>query len=176
MFWHNIDPLDASGRFCDRGDQHHTAIFTHDVEQFQAAQASKRALEASQRLGRPIQTEIVTSSTFFPAEDYRQDYYQKHPLKCKFYGAVAGATLGCGSFGGVTRSGEVLTAASRSPPSRCHPLLNLMQGARHGDQFQHTRANCRKFKLLLSGCWRKGGPTRRVPYAGKIAVPSEGRG
>ena len=85
VFWHNIDPLDASGQFCDRGDQYRTAIFTHDAAQFQASQASKRALEDSQRLGKPIQTEIVSASTFFPAEDYHQDFYQKHPLKYKFY-------------------------------------------------------------------------------------------
>jgi peptide-methionine (S)-S-oxide reductase len=85
VFWHNIDPLDASGQFCDRGDQYRTAIFTHDAARFQAAQASKRALEDSQRLGKPIQTEIVSASTFFPAEDYHQDFYQKHPLKYKFY-------------------------------------------------------------------------------------------
>jgi peptide-methionine (S)-S-oxide reductase len=85
VFWHNIDPLDASGQFCDRGDQYRTAIFTHDAARFQAAQASKRALEDSQRLGKLIQTEIVSASTFFPAEDYHQDFYQKHPLKYKFY-------------------------------------------------------------------------------------------
>ena len=85
VFWHNIDPLDAKGQFCDRGDQYRTAIFTHDTAQLQAAQASKRALEESQRLGKPIQTEIVSASTFFPAEDYHQDFYQKHPLKYKFY-------------------------------------------------------------------------------------------
>jgi peptide-methionine (S)-S-oxide reductase len=85
VFWHNIDPLDAGGQFCDRGDQYRTAIFTHDAAQLQAAQASKRALDESQRLGKPIQTEIVSASTFFAAEDYHQDFYQNHPLQYKFY-------------------------------------------------------------------------------------------
>ena len=85
VFWRNVDPLDAGGQFCDRGDQYRTAIFAQDDAQLQAAQDSKRALEESKRFGKPIETEIVRASTFYPAEEYHQDFYERHSVKYKFY-------------------------------------------------------------------------------------------
>ena len=85
VFWRNVDPLDAGGQFCDRGDQYRTAIFAHDDSQLQAAQASKRALEDSKRFDKPIATEIIRASAFYPAEEYHQDFYKKHSVKYKFY-------------------------------------------------------------------------------------------
>ena len=85
VFWHNVDPLDAGGQFCDRGEQYRTAIFVHDDEQRRLAEASKQALVESKRLGGPIVTEVVTAGPFYPAEEYHQDYYEKNPLRYKFY-------------------------------------------------------------------------------------------
>jgi peptide-methionine (S)-S-oxide reductase len=85
VFWRNVDPLDAGGQFCDRGDQYRTAIFVHDEEQRQLAEASKQALVDSGRFEQPIVTEIVAAGPFYPAEDYHQDYYEKNPLRYKFY-------------------------------------------------------------------------------------------
>ena len=85
VFWHNVDPLDAGGQFCDRGDQYRTGIFVHDEEQRRLAEASKRALEASGRFDQPIVTEIVAAGPFYPAEDYHQDYYETNPIRYKFY-------------------------------------------------------------------------------------------
>jgi peptide-methionine (S)-S-oxide reductase len=85
VFWHNVDPLDAGGQFCDRGDQYRTGIFVHDEEQQRLAEASKRQLEDSGRFEQPIVTEIVAAGSFYPAEDYHQDYYEKNPLRYKFY-------------------------------------------------------------------------------------------
>jgi peptide-methionine (S)-S-oxide reductase len=85
VFWRNIDPLDAGGQFCDRGDQYRTAIFVHDEEQRQLAEASKQALVDSGRFEQPIVTEIAAAGPFYPAEDYHQDYYEKNPLRYKFY-------------------------------------------------------------------------------------------
>ncbi|MDF2765999.1 MAG: msrA [Rhodospirillales bacterium] len=85
VFWRNVDPLDAGGQFCDRGDQYRTAIFAHTDSQLQAAQASKKALEESNRFNEPIKTEITRASAFYPAEEYHQDFYEKHPVKYKFY-------------------------------------------------------------------------------------------
>jgi peptide-methionine (S)-S-oxide reductase len=85
VFWRNVDPLDAGGQFCDRGDQYRTGIFVHDEEQRRLAEASKRALEDSRRFEEPIVTEITTASAFYPAEDYHQDYYEKNPIRYKFY-------------------------------------------------------------------------------------------
>jgi peptide-methionine (S)-S-oxide reductase len=85
VFWRNVDPLDAGGQFCDRGDQYRTGIFVHDAEQRRRAEASKQALEQSGRFEQPIVTEIVAAGPFYPAEDYHQDYYQKNPVRYNFY-------------------------------------------------------------------------------------------
>ena len=85
VFWRNVDPLDAGGQFCDRGDQYRTGIFVHDEEQQRLAEASKRQLEDSGRFEQPIVTEIVAAGPFYPAEDYHQDYYEKNPLRYNFY-------------------------------------------------------------------------------------------
>lgn len=85
VFWHNIDPLDDSGQFCDKGDEYRSAIFYLNEDQKTLALASKKALEDSGRFDEPIVTEIRLASTFYPAEEYHQDYYTKNPLRYKFY-------------------------------------------------------------------------------------------
>lgn len=79
IYWMQIDPTDAGGQFHDRGESYKTVIFTHTDEQQRQAQASKDALAASGRFKKPIVTEIRTATTFWPAEDYHQDYYKKEP-------------------------------------------------------------------------------------------------
>ena len=90
VFWHNIDPLDATGQFCDKGDQYRSAIFFHDETQKRAAEASKTALAESERLPGPIVTEILPATPFFAAEDYHQDYYQTNPLRYRYYRFACG--------------------------------------------------------------------------------------
>jgi peptide methionine sulfoxide reductase msrA/msrB len=85
VFWQNVDPTDGGGQFCDRGRQYRTAILYKGEAQKQAAEASKRRLEASGRLPKPILTEIVPLEAFYPAEDYHQDYYRKNPVHYKRY-------------------------------------------------------------------------------------------
>jgi peptide-methionine (S)-S-oxide reductase len=83
VFWHNVDPLDAGGQFCDRGTQYRTNIFVHDEQQQTLAKQSKAALAKSGV--QPIVTEIVSAGEFYPAEDYHQNYYKTNPLKYRFY-------------------------------------------------------------------------------------------
>jgi peptide-methionine (S)-S-oxide reductase len=85
VFWHNIDPLARDRQFCDVGEQYRSAIFFQGDEQRRLAQESKAALEKSGRFHEPIATEIVEATTFYPAEDYHQDYYKKNPVRYKFY-------------------------------------------------------------------------------------------
>jgi peptide-methionine (S)-S-oxide reductase len=84
VFWHNHDPLAKDRQFCDRGDQYRPAIFYHDEEQRKLAEASKKAVQ-EKFAPRVVHTEIVKASTFTKAEDYHQDYYQKNPVRYKFY-------------------------------------------------------------------------------------------
>jgi peptide-methionine (S)-S-oxide reductase len=82
-FWHSVDPTDPGGQFCDRGESYRTAVFVHDPSQRGVAEASKEA--AAEALGQPIATPIVEAGPFYPAEDYHQDYYQKNPLRYRYY-------------------------------------------------------------------------------------------
>ncbi len=85
VFWHNIDPTDAQGQFVDRGPQYRSAIFYASEEQKKEAQASKEALQGSHQFDKPIVTEILPASIFYPAEEYHQDYYKKNPIRYKFF-------------------------------------------------------------------------------------------
>lgn len=90
VFWHNIDPLDAGGQFCDRGSSYRSAIFYANKKQRRLAQASKQALQKSARFRRAIVTEIVPLGEFYKAEDYHQNYYQKNALRYKYYRWLCG--------------------------------------------------------------------------------------
>jgi peptide-methionine (S)-S-oxide reductase len=84
-FWHNVDPTDAGGQFCDRGETYTSRIFYRGDEQKAAAEASKAKLEKSKPFKQAITTKITEASEFWPAEDYHQDYYKKNPVRYRFY-------------------------------------------------------------------------------------------
>ncbi|KNG93689.1 peptide-methionine (S)-S-oxide reductase MsrA [Pseudaestuariivita atlantica] len=73
LFFRSIDPTDANGQFCDRGNSYRTAIFA-TPEQTDAAKGVRAQAEAE--LGQDIVTPILPAATFYPAEDYHQDYYK----------------------------------------------------------------------------------------------------
>lgn len=85
VFWRNIDPLAVNRQFCDIGDQYRSAIFSLDADQHRLAEASKRALQDSKKFAQPIATQIVAATTFYPAEDYHQNYYTRNPIRYKYY-------------------------------------------------------------------------------------------
>jgi peptide-methionine (S)-S-oxide reductase len=74
LFFRSVDPTDAGGQFCDRGDSYRTAIFVRTPAERAAAEAAKAA--AAQALGRPIVTPVLAAGAFWPAEAYHQDYYK----------------------------------------------------------------------------------------------------
>jgi peptide-methionine (S)-S-oxide reductase len=78
MFWTSHDPTQLNRQGADVGTQYRSVIFFHDDEQRAQAEASKAALDASGELDRPVVTEISAASTYYPAEDYHQDYYQNN--------------------------------------------------------------------------------------------------
>ena len=80
LFWHNVDPTQADGQFCDHGKQYRSAIFWRTPAEHQAALASKLAIEKSGVLrGRPIVTQVVPAGPFWRAEEYHQDFWKKDP-------------------------------------------------------------------------------------------------
>lgn len=83
VYWHNIDPFDGSGQFCDRGSQYRPAIFVHSEAQRRLAEQSKMIV--SDRFEQPIAVNIHSYDAFFPAEENHQNYYQKNPGHYKRY-------------------------------------------------------------------------------------------
>jgi len=90
IFWRQIDPTDGGGQFADRGSQYRTAVFYHTDEQRRIAEESKLALERSGRFDRPVATEIRPAVTFYKAEEYHQDYYEKNAVRYEFYRSHSG--------------------------------------------------------------------------------------
>jgi peptide methionine sulfoxide reductase msrA/msrB len=85
IFWRQIDPTDPGGQFVDRGAQYRSAIFYLNGEQRRLAEESRKNLEKSGRFKKPVVTEILPASRFYPAEEYHQDYYKKNPIRYKLY-------------------------------------------------------------------------------------------
>lgn len=90
VYWRNIDPLDPDGQFCDRGSQYRSAIFPRNPRQRELARESRQTLEASGRFEQPVVTTIESAATFYPAEDYHQDYYRQHPWRYTLYRKACG--------------------------------------------------------------------------------------
>ncbi|WP_226000163.1 peptide-methionine (S)-S-oxide reductase MsrA [Paenibacillus sp. BJ-4] len=78
LYWPQTDPTDGEGQFQDRGTQYKPAIFYHTEQQRELAQQSKEQLVQSGRFDKPIVTEILPASVFYPAEEYHQDYHKKN--------------------------------------------------------------------------------------------------
>ncbi|RSL30531.1 peptide-methionine (S)-S-oxide reductase [Salibacterium salarium] len=77
LYWPQIDPTDDGGQFHDRGSQYKTAIFYHNEEQRITAEHTRTEVAQSGRFNKPIVTEILPASPFYPAEDYHQDFHKK---------------------------------------------------------------------------------------------------
>jgi peptide methionine sulfoxide reductase msrA/msrB len=90
VFWKQIDPTDADGQFVDRGSQYRTVIFYHTHEQKVIAEKSREEMQRSGRFKKPIVTEILPASAFYPAEAYHQDYEKKNPARYDFYRSNSG--------------------------------------------------------------------------------------
>ena len=90
VFWKNIDPTTNDRQFCDHGSQYRSGIFYHNDAQKSAAEKSLNILNQTKPFDEPVVTEITSASTFYPAEDYHQDYYQKNPLRYKYYRFACG--------------------------------------------------------------------------------------
>ncbi len=82
VFWVNIDPTVKNRQFCDKGSQYRSGIYYVNEEQKAAALAS---LEKVQARFDTVYTEIKAASRFYAAEGYHQDYYQKNPVRYRYY-------------------------------------------------------------------------------------------
>lgn len=89
-FFRHVDPTDAGGQFCDRGDSYRTAVFAADDAQAETAREEKAEIDASGVLPGPVVTPVLTLTDFWPAETYHQDYYKKNPIRYRYYRTACG--------------------------------------------------------------------------------------
>ena len=83
LFLRSIDPLDAGGQFCDRGESYTTAIFAMSEDEKAVAGKALKAAEAE--LGQPLATSLRDFEAFYSAPDKHQDFYKKSPLRYTTY-------------------------------------------------------------------------------------------
>ncbi|PSQ97197.1 MAG: peptide-methionine (S)-S-oxide reductase [Bacteroidetes bacterium SW_9_63_38] len=83
IYWHNVDPFDGTGQFCDRGSQYRPAIFAHNAEQRRLAKKSTSTVAA--QFSTPIAVEIHDYKAFYAAKKYHQNYYKKNLGEYKNY-------------------------------------------------------------------------------------------
>lgn len=79
IFWRIHDPTTLNRQGADVGTQYRSAIFYHNETQKAIAEQSKTETEAAGLWSNPIVTEITALDTFYPAEDYHQNYYKDNP-------------------------------------------------------------------------------------------------
>ena len=90
IYWRQFDPTDEDGSFHDRGHQYTSAIFYHNDKQKEVAKSSKKELDKSGIFNKPIVTKIIKFTTFYPAEEYHQDFYKKNPERYHSYREASG--------------------------------------------------------------------------------------
>lgn len=85
VFWRHVDPTDAGGQFVDRGPQYRSVIFYQNPDEKILAEETKSALDDAGQFDKPVVTDILPLKEFYPAEEYHQNYYKKHPIKYRWY-------------------------------------------------------------------------------------------
>ena len=105
-----------AGQFVDRGPQYRSAIFYLNDEQKRLAEKSKEELGKSRRYDKPIVTGILKASTFYPAEEYHQDYYKKNPIRYKYYRARSGRDDYLDKIWGKDRDVKPAVETKGAPP------------------------------------------------------------
>jgi peptide-methionine (S)-S-oxide reductase len=83
QYWHNIDPFNPDGQFCDVGDAYRSVIFVGNDEEKGLADTTKQ--QVADRFKETVATELPPVSTFTRAEDYHQNYHNTNPVSYKFY-------------------------------------------------------------------------------------------
>lgn len=82
-FFRTVDPTDDGGQFCDRGFSYSTAVYTLNDAQGALAEAAKA--DAATVLAQPVATEVLPAPTFWPAEEYHQNFHAKNPIRYRYY-------------------------------------------------------------------------------------------
>lgn len=129
VFWHNIDPVDDGGQFCDRGSQYRSAVFYHNADQKTLAEKSRKKIAS--RFSAPIATEIEPLEKFYPAEDYHQNYYREHAIRYKFYRTACGRDGRLEELWGDAAGGH--SAVDAAPPQMVRAGFFAFAGDKNPD-------------------------------------------
>lgn len=100
LFYTQIDPTQTDGQFADRGFQYTTVVYYQDDTEKNIAETAKKTLEASNKFDKPIAVKTLPFTTFFPAEEYHQDYYKKSAFRYNLY------KQGSGRAGFIEENGQ----------------------------------------------------------------------
>ncbi len=90
VYWHNIDPFDSKGEFCDDGEQYTSAVFYTTPDQKRIFEKTESKFLAQAKVKGSIQTKLLPAKRFWPAESYHQEYYRKNPIRYHFYRSACG--------------------------------------------------------------------------------------
>lgn len=90
QFFRHIDPTDDQGSFVDRGRHYRPAVFYHTNEQKQIAENFIKEIDDLGIFKKPLKTELIAFSAFWPAEDYHQDYYKRNKIRYNYYRYASG--------------------------------------------------------------------------------------
>ena len=128
-YWHNIDPFDPDGQFCDEGNAYRSVIFVGDDEEKRLAESTKQ--QVADRFKETVATEIKPATTFTAAEDYHQNYHNTNPVSYKFYKWNCGARRDCGNLGKTGSAGLPMYGIC-TEPGQCEgwPGADSPQGIR----------------------------------------------
>jgi len=85
LYYTQIDPTQTDGQFADRGFRYTTAIYYQNDDERRIIEEARTELEASKKFDKPIAVQTLPFTTFFPAEEYHQDYYKKASLRYSLY-------------------------------------------------------------------------------------------
>ncbi|MFT7676303.1 MAG: peptide methionine sulfoxide reductase msrA/msrB [Planctomycetota bacterium] len=139
VFWRQIDPTDGSGQFVDRGSQYRAEIFYHDELQRVAAEASRKSLSESGRFEAVIVTGITPLDTFYPAEAYHQDYYEKSASSYQSYRSRSGRDRFLNEVWGDERTYKAQPAKARAWDDYQRPSDEILRERLSGLQFEVTQ-------------------------------------
>jgi peptide methionine sulfoxide reductase msrA/msrB len=85
VYFKNVDPFNAKGQFCDEGFQYTAAVFSSDEKEIKEFEKIKQRILKTLKDPKAFSVSMVAAATFYPAEEYHQDYYKKNPLKYSLY-------------------------------------------------------------------------------------------
>ncbi len=85
-FWHNVDPFDSRGQFCDKAEQYTSAVFyKSNSEKVEYEKSLNEVVKNTAKVKGEVATIAKPFTNFYPAEDYHQAYYSKNPIRYKYY-------------------------------------------------------------------------------------------